>query len=35
MKGFVFMGTDGIESDDDLSGWVERCLSFNATMPAK
>ena len=35
IKGFVFIGTDGIESVDDLSEWVDRCLSFNATMPAK
>ncbi len=35
MKGFIYVGTDGIESDDDLSGWVERCLEFNATLPAK
>ena len=35
MKGFVFIGTDGIESDDDLSEWVDRCLSFNATLAAK
>ena len=35
MKGFVFIGTDGIESDDDLSEWVDRCLRFNATLAAK
>ncbi len=35
MKGFIYVGTDGIESDDSLSGWVERCLEFNATLPAK
>ena len=35
MKGFVYIGTEGTESDDDLSGWVERCLGFNAALPAK
>ena len=35
MKGFVFIGTDGVESDDDLSEWVDRCLSFNTTLAAK
>lgn len=35
MKGFVFVGKDGIESDYELSEWVERCLNFNATLAAK
>ena len=35
MKGFVYIGTEGTESDDDLSEWVDRCLGFNATLPAK
>ena len=35
MKGFVYIGTDGIESDEELSEWVERSLSFNGTLAAK
>ena len=35
MKGFVYIGTEGTESGDDLGEWVERCLGFNATLPAK
>ena len=35
MKGFIFVGTDGTESDGDLGEWVDRCLSFNATLAAK
>ncbi|MCH9017539.1 MAG: TfoX/Sxy family protein [Chloroflexi bacterium] len=35
MKGFVYIGTEGIESDEELSEWVERSLSFNATLAAK
>lgn len=29
MKGYVFVSPEGIESDEDLDRWVERCLSFN------
>ncbi len=35
MKGFVYVGPEGIESDEDLAGWVERSLDFVRTLPAK
>ena len=35
MKGFVYIGTEGTESDDGLGGGVERCFGFNAARPAK
>jgi TfoX/Sxy family transcriptional regulator of competence genes len=35
MKGYVYVDPDGFESDADLSKWVERCLQFNESMPAK
>lgn len=35
LKGYVFVDADGFESDADLLAWVELCLRFNATLPAK
>lgn len=35
MKGYVYVDPAGFESDADFKRWVERCLSFNATLPAK
>lgn len=35
MKGWLFVATDGFESDADLNGWVDRCLAFNQTLAAK
>ncbi len=29
MKGFVFVGADGIDTDKDLGEWVQLCLDFN------
>ena len=29
MKGYVFIEPDGIDMDDDLSYWVQKCLDFN------
>jgi hypothetical protein len=35
MKGWVMVEPDGIESDGQLSGWIEQALSFVETLPAK
>ena len=35
MKGFVFVSSLGIESDTDLSDWVERGIRFASTFPPK
>ena len=29
MKGFVFVGPDGFDLEDDLENWVDRALRFN------
>ncbi len=29
MKGYVFVSGEGIDSDDDLSYWIQLCLDFN------
>ena len=35
MKGWVMVGPDGLESDRDLSDWIERATEFVVTLPAK
>jgi len=35
MKGYVYVDPAGYESDEDLNSWVDRCLDFNASLPAK
>jgi len=35
MKGYVYVDPAGFESDTDLSKWVELCLRFNESLPAK
>lgn len=35
MKGWLFLAPEGLEDDADLNGWVDRCLAFNHTLPAK
>ena len=35
MKGMVFVGPDGVESDEDLSDWVGRGVEFALSLPAK
>lgn len=35
MKGFLFVGTDGLESDRDLSGWISHGVSYAKSLPAK
>jgi len=29
MKGFVFVTPDGVDLDEDLETWVQRCLDYN------
>lgn len=29
MKGYIFITPEGFDSDEDLSYWIELCLSFN------
>lgn len=35
MKGYVYVGVGGIESDAALEAWIERTLAFVATLPDK
>jgi TfoX/Sxy family transcriptional regulator of competence genes len=35
MKGFAFVGAKGFDAQEDLEAWVERCLSYVSTLPAK
>lgn len=35
LKGFVYVGHEGIASDDELAVWVERCLEFTDALPPK
>ena len=34
-KGMVYVGVDGIATDEDLARWVERGASYAASLPAK
>ncbi len=35
MKGYVYVGVEGIESDAALEAWIDRTLGFVATLPDK
>jgi hypothetical protein len=35
MKGWVLVGPEGVEGDDQLAAWVERSVRFVETLPAK
>jgi TfoX/Sxy family transcriptional regulator of competence genes len=35
MKGFVYVGEEGFEADEDLERWVELGASFAASLPKK
>lgn len=35
LKGFVYVAEQGIESDEDLAAWVERCLTFVLSLEPK
>ena len=35
IKGFVYVLSDGIQADNDLKTWIDRCLEFVDTLPDK
>ena len=35
MKGWVLVGPEGVEDDEQLTAWIERALWFAGTLPAK
>ena len=35
MKGFVYVGVEGFESDADLENWIELAYQFVMSLPAK
>jgi TfoX/Sxy family transcriptional regulator of competence genes len=35
MRGFVYVGADGLASDSELCGWVQRGVGFASSLPAK
>jgi hypothetical protein len=35
MKNWVLVGPEGVEGDEQLSGWVQRALKFVGKLPAK
>ena len=35
MKGFVFVGPEGIHDDGALSGWIDRGVTFAQSLPRK
>jgi TfoX/Sxy family transcriptional regulator of competence genes len=35
MKGWVVVGLEGVQGDDQLKGWVQRAVKFVGTPPAK
>jgi hypothetical protein len=35
MKGWVLVAPEGVEADDELSGWLQRAVKFVGKLPAK
>ena len=35
MKGWVLVAPEGVEDDDQLSGWIQRAVKFVGKLPAK
>ena len=35
MKGWVLVAPEGVENDDQLSGWLQRAVKFVGKLPAK
>ena len=35
MDGWLRIADDGLDSDDDLRGWVDECLAYVRTLPPK
>ncbi|MCE9567138.1 MAG: TfoX/Sxy family protein [Planctomycetes bacterium] len=35
MKGWIMVGPEGVEDDDQLNNWIERALTFVRKLPGK
>ncbi len=35
MRGMLYVGTDGFESDEALAAWLQRATAFTKTLPPK
>lgn len=35
MKGWVLVAPEGVEDDDQLSGWIDRAMKFVSKLPGK
>src|SRR6476646_737169 len=35
MKGWVLVGPEGVQDDEQLSGWIRRAMKFVGALPAK
>jgi hypothetical protein len=35
LKGWVLIGPEGVEGDEQFGGWIERATKFVKTLPAK
>ncbi len=35
MKGFAHVSVEGIASDEDIAGWIDRGLAFAGSLPPK
>lgn len=35
LKGMVYVDPEGIAEDEELRGWVDRCMNFMNTLPPK
>ena len=35
MKGWVLVGAEGVEDDEQLSAWIQRAVKFVGSLPAK
>lgn len=35
MRGLVYVAPRGIAEDDDLENWLDRCVAFASSLPAK
>ncbi len=35
MKGWVVVNLEGVQSNDQLNGWIQRAMKFVGTLPAK
>jgi TfoX/Sxy family transcriptional regulator of competence genes len=35
MKGWVLVGSEGVEDDEQLSAWIQRAVKFVGALPAK